>query len=74
MLYNYGNGFFYINHFSSIMFFFIQFGKALNYSGLLVLVHNQMVQSYARAERIQQLWYVIINPQTENGTGVGMTS
>ena len=38
--------FFYINHFSLIIFI-IQFGKSLNHSGLLVKVDSQMVQSYA---------------------------
>ena len=35
----------------------------MNYSGLLVQVHGLMLQSYARAERIQQSSYVMINSQ-----------
>ena len=39
----------------------------MNYAGLLVQVHSQMVQSYVHAERIRQSSYVIINSQTGNG-------
>ena len=37
----------------------------MNYSGPLVRVHSQMVQSYARAEMIWQSSSVIINPRQE---------
>ena len=42
--------------------------------GLLVQAHRHLVQSYARAERIWQSPFVIINSQTGNGTRVWMTS
>ena len=57
--------FFYINHFSLIIFYHSV--EALDYSGLLIHVHSHLVQSYARAERIWQSLFVIINPQTGNG-------
>ena len=56
------------------LYFIIQFGKALNYSSLLVQVHSDLVQFYARVPRIWQSPFVIINPQTGNGAGVWMTS
>ena len=43
---------FFIEIIFRLLCFIIQFGKALNYSGLLVQVHSQIVQSYACAERI----------------------
>ena len=53
------------------LYFIIQFGRALNYSGLLVQVHSRLVPFYARAERIWQSTSVIINPQTGNGLECG---
>ena len=46
----------------------------MNHSGFLFQVHSHFVQCDARAERIWQSPFVIINPQTANGTGVWMTS
>ena len=42
--------------------------------GLRIQVHGRWVPFYARAQRIWQSSFVIINPQTGNGAGVWMSS
>ena len=48
-----------------LLYFIIQFGKVLKYLDRLVLVHRHLVQFHARAERIWQSTFVIINARQE---------
>ena len=60
---------FYINHFSLIIFYHsVWLGFEL--FGLRVQVHCHWVQFYARAQRIWQSPFVIINPRKEMGWSV----
>ena len=67
------NDFYYINHFSLIIFYHsVWFGWALNYSGLSAGAHT-LSTAHARAEDMT-ITNVIIKPQIGNNSGVWMTS
>ena len=65
--------FFYINHFSLIIFYHSVW-LGFEPFGLRVQMHSHWVQMYAFVQRIWLSPFVIINLQTGNGAGLWMTS